>query len=478
MTTYGSRIDELRDLLSQLPAAADERVNKAFVDLIGRYAAMRQSALDDLVDYMAKAAATNLGTQAKWQTRISRLASDRDRLFADAARDLVLPAAHQLYWNTAQRSEKEFADTLLAVTTPQLMDELLQQQDGLNKLIGVLQDLWTFLLSENQGIQNDEMRALQEVDEMIQSIVADMDTAARAAQDLCGRAVEAIKQEADYFKQGVQTILGGASDLAIAALKKYLVDKTGLGDAQGPMEEVLGDVARKAEASGEYARRFRTLADSYKTLMDKQKGYVLSKFNDTRRQVDGYLRENNVNRAEERLKQAKDQLSAWVSRLPGRQAGDGANFFNDVNRYLENAWTITKSLDEQFRYKFQGAFLATVDDRTIETLAQAEFYRDEVAKIKDRNALEKLDNYRRTLPEQLSRVEESLHATDDTVDSLPDEVKDIAKSMRQEFRDYVHDQIKSSLEALAPNIEALAKVVAPANLDEEFNRNELTSMLR
>lgn len=482
MTTYGSRIDELRDLLAQLPAAANERVNAAFVELIDRYAALRQSALDDLVDFMAKAAATNPGTRQKWQTRIARFASDRDQLFANAARDLVLPAAHQLYWTTAQGSEREFTDTLLAVTTPQLMDELLQHQDGLNKLIGGLQDLWTFLLSENQGMQSDEMRALHEVDEMIQRIVAEMDTATRAVEDHCGRAIDAIKREADYFKQGIKDLFGVASDLVIAALKKYLLDKikpTGFpGDAQGPMEVVLRDMTLKVEALGEYARRFRALADSYRTLMSAQKGYVLSRFNDSRQQVEGYLRDNNVDKAEGLLRQAKDQLSGWVSRLPGRQAGDGANFFSDVNQYLDNTWTITKSLDEQFRCKFQGAFLGTVDDKTVETLAQADFYRNEVAKIRDRNALERINNYRRTLPEQLSRVEESLRAMDDPIDSLPDEVKDMAKSMSREFRDYVHDQIKSRMEALAPNVEAMAKLVAPSNLDEEFNRNELTSMLR
>lgn len=482
MCTYGSRIAELRDLLAQLPAAADERVNTAFVKLIDDYAELRKSALCDLVDFMAKASATNLGTQSKWQSRIARFASDRDRLFGDAARDLKLPTAHQLYWTTAQQAEKQFSDTLLAVTTPQQMDELLQHQDGLNKLIGGLQDLWTFLLSENQGIQNDEMRALQELNEMIQSIVAEMDTATRAVEDLCGRAIDAVKREAEYFKQGIKDIFGVASDLVIAALKKYLLDKIKPGgfpgDAQAPMEQALAEMTRKAEALGEYARRFRRLADSYKDLMSTQKGHVLSKFKDTRQQVDDYLRDNNVDKAQDRLRLAKDQLSAWVSRLPGRQAGDGATFFNDVNQYLDNTWKITKNLDEQFRSKFAGAFLATVDDKTIETLAQTDFFKNEVSKIKDRDALAKLNDYRRTLPEQLGRVEDSLHAMDDPIDSLPDEAKDMAKSMTREFRDYVHDQIKTRMEALAPNIEALAKLVAPSNLDEEFNRNELASMLR
>jgi hypothetical protein len=70
-TTFGNRISELRELLAQLPAAADDRVNQNLADCITRYADLRQRALDDLVDYIAKASSSNLGTQQKWQSRIA-----------------------------------------------------------------------------------------------------------------------------------------------------------------------------------------------------------------------------------------------------------------------------------------------------------------------------------------------------------------------------------------------------------------------
>ncbi len=68
-TTYGYRIAELRDLLTQVPPAANDMINQNFLDCINRYTDLRQSAMDDLVDFMAKASATNLGTQSKWQSR-------------------------------------------------------------------------------------------------------------------------------------------------------------------------------------------------------------------------------------------------------------------------------------------------------------------------------------------------------------------------------------------------------------------------
>jgi len=87
--TYDARINELRDLLAQCPAAADDRVNEGFNNLIKRYNEVRQSALDDLVDFMAKASISNLGTASKWQSRIERFRSDLNEAFANAARDVI-----------------------------------------------------------------------------------------------------------------------------------------------------------------------------------------------------------------------------------------------------------------------------------------------------------------------------------------------------------------------------------------------------
>jgi hypothetical protein len=64
-STYGNRISELNDLLAQLPAAANDTINQNFSSLVKQYADLRQSAMNDLLDLMTKASASNLGTQSK-----------------------------------------------------------------------------------------------------------------------------------------------------------------------------------------------------------------------------------------------------------------------------------------------------------------------------------------------------------------------------------------------------------------------------
>lgn len=270
MSTYGRRISELRALLAQAPIPANERINQRLTDCLDRYCDLRQRALDDLVEFMGRASSSNAGTQAKWQSRIARLRSDYNGLFGDAVRDLMLPPAHQFFWSAAQQAEERFFDTLSKVGTPQLMDDLLKHQDDLSKLIGALQDTWTFLLSKNQGIQNDEMRALQDMDQMIQGVISELDSSTRTIVDNAGRAVDAMKRKAEDLKGKIKDSLGragGAVDIAIEVLKQQIKPDGFPDEAEGPMNAVLKDMELRFQATAERMRNYRALLATYKDLV-------------------------------------------------------------------------------------------------------------------------------------------------------------------------------------------------------------------
>jgi len=485
-TTYGYRISELRDFLAQLPRAANDRINQNLSDCINRYADVRQRALDDLVDFLARASSSNLGTQAKWQSRISRLRSDYKDLFGNAVRDLVLPPAYQLFWSAALEAEERFFDSLSRATTPQLMDDLLKHQDDLSRLIGALSDSWTFLLSKNQGIQNDEMRALQDMDQMVQGVIAEMDSSARAIVDNAGRAVDAMKRKAEALKEKIKDALGraaGAVDVALEFLKKLVMDEIkpdGFPDeAEGPMEAVLKDMELRLAALAERMRIYRSLLATYKDLLNLQKGSVLTVFNKTRDEVNRYLSANNVSQARVWLDQAKGQIADWVSNLPtSRQRDDGASFRDDIYRQLDSTWKITQDLDSKFRGQFQGAFLSPISNETVERLAQNYLFREQLGKIRDRDAASKLNDYRDRLPDQMKNIEESLRSFDNPIETLPSEVQDLAKSRNRYFQEYVHDRIKRQMELLLPAIADLKTLLTPSNLEADFSRQDLESMLR
>ncbi len=488
-TTYGYRISELNDLLAQVPAAANDTINQNFITLVKQYADLRQNAMNDLVDFMAKASASKLGTQSKWQSRIASLRSDYKGLFARATSDVMLPPAHQLFWASALDAEEKFFDALSNAPTAQRMDDLLQHQDNLSKLFGALQDTWTFLLSENESAKTDEMRAVQDLDKMVQEILAEMDDYWSKALDYSERVAAAIGKEIDYLKTAIKDLLGRAAEVGAALVevfKKWFIDENikpdgTPDDIDEPAKAALEYLKLMAEAAAETARKYRETIKSYQDLVIRQKGSVLTMFNKTRQDVDQFLRSNGIGQAQIYLDQARAGLDNWISGLPTScQKDDGAAFRNDINQKLDIVFKRTKDLDDQFKAKFQGALLSPLSNETIETMAQHQLFKEQFDKIKDRDLPRKLQDIQEELPEQVIKIDDSMRELVESVpdvDGLPDDVRELARSMTGEFREYLRNRIKTQIDILLPIIDDLKRTMTPSNLDADLNRQELESML-
>jgi hypothetical protein len=273
---YVNRIVELRDLLGQIPVAVNDQINQNMIACIDRYCSLRQSALEDLVDYMAKASISNMDTQSKWQSRIVRVRSDYAALFSETVRDLMLPPAHQLFWSSTFDAEERFFDSLLRVATPQRMDDLLTHQNNLSNLAGALRDSWTFLLSQNESVQTEEMRQIDDLDRMIQGIISVMNNAKDVVVDNAGRFTDGVKREVGYFKEGLKQMFGGAGEVGLDVAKKYVVGQMikpdGTPDGvDGPAKAVFQYTAMVVDSAAEASRKYRALLGSYRDLVSRQK---------------------------------------------------------------------------------------------------------------------------------------------------------------------------------------------------------------
>jgi hypothetical protein len=296
-----------------------------------------------------------------------------------------------------------------------------------------------------------------------------------------------MKRKADELKRAVVDALGRAAapiETVWEFLKKLLTDQIkpdGMPDeAEEPMKEALKQMELMVTGLADRVRIYRQLLASYKDLLGTQKGSVLTMFNKTRDDINRYLQENDVSRARTWLDQAKGQLNDWVDSACTNEAQrtDAAAFRTCIFQYLDNTWTITLSLDSKFRSQFKGAFLSPISNETIETLAQLYAFRQQLDRIKDRDAADRLSEIRGLLPERVGRVEESLNAMDDPINALPSEVQDFARSRNKDFHQFVHDRIQRQIALLLPAIDELKALITPSNLDADFNRQELESMLR
>jgi hypothetical protein len=485
MATYGSRISELRELLTQAATGVDERVVRDHVQYIDRYGDMRQRALDDLVDFIAKASIGNVGTQSKWELRISAVRGDYTKLYAEVT-DRVLPPPVQLFWFAAIQAEETFFERLSKVKTAQLLDDLLKHQDGLSKLIAELQDGWKFVLANDGTLENDEMRAVRQVDEMVRGIISELDGWHRALVDNAARAAEAAKKRAEELAAKAKEKMGPAGEWVEAAvkfLKNLIIDSVkpdGLGgDFDTQAEAATRQMELAAQALVERIRLHRALVQTYQSLVSVEKGGVLTMFKKTRDEVDTYIKTHDVAQARVWLDQAKGQLADWVSALPrARQQADAGSFRDEIHKLVDEDWKITVELDRTFRDQFQGVFLSPLSNETVETLAEKYLFEQQLKAITGLGGAAKLEEHRRRLDAFVESMEKALQPMNDIVASLPPEVQELATLRNTEFRAFVRERIKRQMEALLRSIEDLKRMLEPSNVERDFNRDELVAMLR
>ncbi len=324
---------------------------------------------------------------------------------------------------------------------------------------------------------------------MVQEILSEMDDYWTKMKESYDKVSVAIAREIDYLKTALKEMLGRAYDAAVALVelaKALFIDQKVKPDGtppeiDPPVIAVLEQMKLAADAAAEGARKYREMIKSYQDLVIRQKGGVLTMFNKTRQDVDQYLRSNGVGQAQTYLDQAKADLNNWISGLPtGRQRDDGTAFRDDISQKLDIVFKRTKDLDDQFKAKFQGALLSPLSNETIETMAQHYLFKEQFDKIKDRDLPEKLQDIQEELPEQVIKIDDKLRELVESVsstDGLPDEVRNVAREMTEEFRAYLRDRIKTQIDILLPIIDELKKLMIPSNLDQDLNRQELESML-
>jgi len=118
-----------------------------------------------------------------------------------------------------------------------------------------------------------------------------------------------------------------------------------------------------------------------------------------------------------------------------------------------------------------------MDEETVEQWAQLYIFRGVLEDIKGKDAVRKLGDIRDALPDQMKNIVERLSVMDDAIDSLPIDVRDLARLRDKDFRAFVRDQIERQMGLLIPAIDELKELLVPSHLDEDFGREELKSML-
>ena len=485
MATYGARPGELREKLTQAAVGADERVRTALTQCIDRYVDLRQRALDDLVDIITKASAGNLGTEARWDARVTAFRAEYNRLFGDTVKDLMLPPPLQLFWSTALQAEESFFEPMMAMEAPRFLDDILKHQDGLSKLIAELQDGWKFVLSADTALETDQLQAVRKIDEMVKEIVEDLDGWHKELVDNAAKAAEAAKRKVEELKAKAKTQLGPAGEwleTAVEFLKQWVLEQIKPDGMPGDMETQLRSAQQQLELAAtalvDRTRLHRELVQTYRTLVSTERGGVLTMFNKTRGDVDRYMKENNVTVAHEWIQEARREFPDWISDLAtGRQRDDGTAFQNEIVRELDENWKVTEELDKKFREEFVGVFASPLSNETIETLAERHLFEKQLEAITGRDGDRKLMEHLDRLQAFRESFDAALKPLDDVPPAMPEELRDLVSLRSEEFRKFVRERIDHHMRVLLHVIPDLHRMIEPSTLEEELGRRDLSEML-
>jgi hypothetical protein len=474
MGWYGNRAAELNDRLRSAAEGAPDPMRRALESGIAGVVAAADSALDALADYAERASAGNLGTQRRWKDRCATAKADLSRCFGDAAKDHALTPPLQLFWYQALEHETAFFDKLGDLPTPQLHDDLLVHQDLLNRMLGELWDKWTYLLAKDVAFETDERRAVREVAALAEKLVAKLEPVMGRIREGSSRVVAGglgkVQQALSVFgEQGgkvanelVSRVLG--IDIPEGVEVKDLIDQV-----QGTAQYLEADVGA-----------VRSQIALYKSLVQAELGSVLLLFVNTRKDVERYRSDNDLGKARGWLDQAKGALSTWASGVPSSgQQRDAAAFRDKVCGALDTDWKLTEELDQRFRDKFKGVFIAPLGDDTLEELVEGRMYRQEVDEVLRRNVHAKANDLTSTLQSQAAAaLDDSFRGFDDLVNRAPDEIREAAKLRNEEFKRAVKDKLKDRIDRMLPVIRLVAELFDPSNLKREFSREDLERAVR
>ena len=483
------RIDELREQARAAAGSVDAPALTFLNQCLDRYRDIRSCAFKDLICIINDAVIGTGGLQDHWQARTQQAQDDLNRNFGDGIRDVLMSANLQSWWAGMVQFENNFFQQLGAARTPQFVQDLLTHQGGLADMIDRLSQIWTALLSTDQDQEAQQMRVVQELDQLIQTLAEDV---AKEHQAIVIEAIDGLRakiaEKAQRVKDGLQEKIGE---------KATKVATVSFAVAIGVLKDKLKDVFnwpsaldRDAEAQGEkikelvgktlaFSQGYRDLTARYRDLMSTEKGGVLTMFKQTRDQVTEYERNNNLVIAQIMRDEAKRFLNDWAEHCVAEQRDDAAEFNKAIFSIIDRNWTVTEAMARQFQTRFSGVFYAPLTSDTLESLTESFMFRKAIDSVNERQVTKVITDAQRMLIESVDpAVARAMQPLDSLSTDWSDALKAEASIENEEFHKYLRDKLKSQIDLAVNSLGELRFLIDPPKVIADFTREELDAMLR
>jgi hypothetical protein len=485
MGAFDARITELRTQRRQtLPAQAPTTAAR-LDECIDRWGVVRDALLEQLLLHASTVDVLSNGLPVEWTRAVKRTRTELRVLFADRTRDIVLDGATQVWWFQQFTTEDDMLAGLLALRSPERLQELYAHQVRLGRTIFELRDKWSWLLETKRGIRTPEMQLIDQMDRDVREAMEKIELRWReillSLSKMPDHTRAMLQKVAAALKVGAEQPANRAAaeegaKKAIEAITNVELPE-GTGDAVKTMAAGIETTATLFQTMlAAHVERIRT----YKGLLARQRGSVLRLFNEHRDAASRYRREQGLDKAREWSADAVSHVSSWAEKLPtvGQQT-DGLAFASRLIATITKRLQQTETWDGDFRREFAGVFVDTLSTTTVEQLAERYLFEQHMAKTLSVPVAARIEDMARLLPGAVNEAADQAFAPMlGPSAATPAEIQALLTGKHAAFRAHMTKVLTERVNVLLGNAYRLRDVFRPGQIASDFDRSELSNDLR
>lgn len=484
MAKYPSRQLELHKMLGPrgVPRPDDVMVKlKLSIDL---WAEKREKLLLDLADRALWAHARTDSLAENWKRLIKAARTDLAYLFGFSTVTVVMDLNLLLEWQKAMREEDRFLEVLHDLLTPGMIEAMLKYHVGLSVLITELDQKWSSLIQSKSDFRTPEQQAIAEADRIVMDILDKHETALREILRASSDTQLVVMKYVDATRKKVKAKVGelGAaiaeSELTKIIIKLITDDKISSAAKEGVKAASTG-FNYIVTALGSGAREYLRRIDTYRYTL-RYEGAILQIFKTNREKVAAYESDNNIKKTNDLRAQAIAAVMTWAQNQPtDAMKYDATLFATEVATSIQAIYDRCKTMDDNFRNKFNGLFTGPLSGANLEILTERYIYEQQLGSLKSRSADRKLlaapDQLRANLNTELDK---SLSPLTAAAAEFPREAGEVLLLHGKEFRELLAQEVDLQIRELIKASLELSQKLSIQGISQDFDRSEFINTLK
>jgi hypothetical protein len=420
-TLAQERLDEMSEIIEENLEEGEER--DTFLETVEAYTEVRDEALGLLAELVAEAEADELA--GEWDDLVGQMTNLP--ILNDLDDELESEAALELY-NQFVDEERSWFLNLSQINPVAYRDEIVALRIRLANMTELLEDKWEGLLNEDGQLDQKELEVMADIHEIVTKLAEESDTSRRELRD------------------NLQVVAEVAASEAVSS------------SFPGPVGDVLGMIAQVIKQHNEYKTTLESLKPQLKDLMQKELGLLVT-FNQTRKDTQLFVEQNNFDKMKELYGEAEDELEAFTGVGTDGQQDDAGAFVDLVEGYLSQHVSEGEKIYNEFVTKHSLKFFGPLSADSSEALTETQVWLTEAEEVRNMDLQELLSTLR-----------------DDTNSFFG--VNLSADGITPEEREFIESQLRNDMATLRKAIEDNYVVFSNDNLSLIYDRRSLTDVLK